>query len=51
MADTVKNVLENIAEKEARYKTIEVRKDIDVEIDEGNLLAVDPNEIESKQLK
>ena len=51
MADTVKNVLDNITERESKYKTIEVQKHIAVEIDEGNLLAVDSNEIDSKQHK
>ena len=51
MADTVKNVLDTIAERESKYKTVEVQKDIAVEIDEGNLLAVDSNEIDWKQLK
>ena len=51
MVDTVKSVLDNIAERESKYKTIEVQKDIAVEIDEGNLLAVDSNEIDAKQLK
>ena len=51
MAETVKNVLDDIAERESKYKTIEVQKHIAVEIDEGNLLTVDTNEIDSKQLK
>ena len=47
----MKNVLDNLAERESKYKTIEVQKHIAAEIDEGNLLAVDSNEIDSKQLK
>ena len=51
MADVVKSVLESIAEKEAQYKPIEVQKDLDVEIDEGNLLAIDSNVIDTKSLR
>ncbi|KAL3877616.1 hypothetical protein ACJMK2_035306 [Sinanodonta woodiana] len=43
MADFVASVLRSAAEKETKYKTIEVLKDIDVEIDEGNLLVSDTN--------
>ena len=47
MADIVENVLREKAEKDAKYQTTEVQKDIDIEIDEGNLLTIDtnPNEI------
>ncbi|XP_064644871.1 ribosome biogenesis regulatory protein homolog [Lineus longissimus] len=51
MADLVESVLQSIAEKEAKYKTVEVPKDIELEIDEGNLLAIDPNPLELKLLR
>ena len=51
MADLVEQVLQKAAEKESKYKTIEVEKSIDLDIDEGNLLAVDQNPIDSKSFK
>ena len=48
MADVVERVLQEAAEKESQYKTVDVHKDIDVEIDEGNLLAVDQNPLDIK---
>ena len=51
MADVVRNVLKSIVEKESRFKSIEVQKDLDVEVDEGNLLAIDSNEINVKQFR
>ncbi|XP_074659155.1 ribosome biogenesis regulatory protein homolog [Tubulanus polymorphus] len=41
--EVVENVLAEIEERDAKYKSTEVTKDIDLEIDEGNLLAVDAN--------
>ena len=46
MASVVEQVLRAKAEKEAKYKSIKVTKAIDVEIDEGNLLAIDSNPTE-----
>ncbi|XP_067671031.1 ribosome biogenesis regulatory protein homolog [Haliotis asinina] len=48
MADIVENVLRAAAERESKYKSIEVEKDIDLDLDEGNLLASDPNPIDLK---
>lgn len=44
--DLVESVLKAEAEKEALYKTTEVTKAIDLDIDEGNLLASDSNPID-----
>ena len=51
MADLVENVLRAAAERESKYKTIEVHKDIDLDIDEGNLLASDTNPLDLKLLR
>lgn len=51
MADIVENVLRDAAEKEAKYKTTEVKKHIEVDIDTGNLLTCDPNLFDLKILK
>ena len=51
MEDLVENVLQSAAEKESRYKTTEVHKDIDVDIDEGNLLVTDTNPLELNSLR
>lgn len=51
MADIVENVLRETAEKESKYKTTEVHKDIDLTIDEGNLLAIDTNPTELKNYR
>ena len=51
MADLVESVLRSIAEKESKYKTVEVQKDIELEIDEGNLLAIDHNPLDLKSLR
>lgn len=51
MADLVESVLREAAEKQAKFKTTEVEKDIEVDIDEGNLLAVDTNPLILKELK
>ena len=48
MSSLVESVLQAAAEKEAKYKTIEVEKDLELEIDEGNLLGVDQNPINVK---
>ena len=47
----VENILQSAAEKESKFKTTAVDKDIDVEIDEGNLLCIDPNQLDVKKLK
>ena len=51
MADLVENILQSAAEKESKFKTTTVDKDIDVEIDEGNLLCIDPNQLDTKKIK
>lgn len=51
MADLVEKVLREAAEKESKFKTTEVDKDIDVDIDEGNLLACDTNPLDLKSFK
>ncbi|KAI0214871.1 Ribosome biogenesis regulatory protein [Lamellibrachia satsuma] len=51
MDDLVENVLQSVAEKESRYKTTEVHKDIDVDVDEGNLLVTDSNPLELNNLR
>ena len=40
-----------LATKQGQYKTTEVRKEIDVETDIGNLLATDNNVLEVHRLK
>ena len=47
----VENVLKAAAEEEKKYKSIEVDRDIEVEIDVGNLLAVDPNALDNKKYR
>jgi hypothetical protein len=51
MADIVENVLQEAAAKEAKYKTTEVHKDIDLDIDEGNLMTSDSNPIDLKSFR
>jgi len=51
MADIVENVLREAAEKESKYKTTEVNKDIDLEIDVGNLFTCDTNPFDQKKLR
>ena len=51
MADLVDQVLLEAAEKEARYKTTQIHKDIDLEIDAGNLLCIDHNPLELKSFR
>lgn len=48
MADLVENVLQEAAAKEAKYKTTEVNKDIDLDIDAGNLMTYDSNPFDVK---
>ncbi|KAL4240845.1 Rhodanese-related sulfurtransferase [Mactra antiquata] len=48
MADLVENVLREAAEKESKYKTTEVNKDIDLVIDVGNLMTSDTNPFNAK---
>ena len=47
----MENVLQSVAEKESRYKTTLVHKDIDVDIDDGNLLVTDSNPLELNNLR
>lgn len=51
MAELVERVLQEAAEKEAKYKTTQVEKELDLEIDEGNLLAIDTNPLNLKELR
>ena len=51
MADLVNNVLRDAAEKESLLKTTEVHKDIDLDIDLGNLLTSDTNPIYAKEIQ
>ena len=51
MSDIVESVLQAQAEKEAKLKSTEVKRDIDVEIDEGNLLSSDVNAIDIKKTR
>merc|ERR1711894_497021 len=51
MAAVVEQVLREEAEREAKYKSIEVTKAIDVDIDAGNLCAIDANPIEIKEFR
>lgn len=47
MADIVENVLKAEAEKERKFETIEVSKEIDPNVDLGNLLVEDVNSIDN----
>lgn len=40
-----------LSTKQSQYKSIEVDKDVDVELDIGNLLATDTNILKSDELK
>lgn len=40
-----------LSTKRSQYKSIEVNKDVDVELDIGNLLATDTNVLQSDELK
>lgn len=40
-----------LSTKQAQYKSTEVSKDVDVEVDIGNLLATDTNVLKSDELK
>ncbi|XP_045214086.1 ribosome biogenesis regulatory protein homolog [Mercenaria mercenaria] len=51
MDDIVENVLQKASEKEAKYKTTEVAKDIDLDIDEGNLMTSDSNPLDIKSFR
>ena len=51
MADIVEKVLEKANEIESKFKSTNVTKAIDLEIDEGNLLASDVNPFDPKALK
>ena len=51
MADLVENVLQSVAAKESKFKTTEVKKDLELEFDEGNLLAIDQNPIDVKEIR
>jgi len=52
MVTKAKDVLEAIRlEEEEKLKSILVEKNIDLEFDLGNLLAIDANPIEDDQLK
>ena len=51
MADLVESVLAAAAEREAAFKTTDVSKSTDPEIDEGNLLIVDNDPIDLREYK
>ena len=40
-----------LSTKQSQYKSVEVSKDVDVEVDIGNLLATDTNVLKSDELK
>ena len=40
-----------LSSRQSQYKSIEVDKDVDVELDIGNLLATDTNVLKSDELK
>ena len=50
MADIVEKVLEKVQEAESKYKSTTVTKPINLDIDEGNLLACDINPFDSNAL-
>jgi hypothetical protein len=49
--DTLEVVQRVLQKNEARFKSTEVHKDIDVELDLGHLLAVDPNPLDLKEFR
>lgn len=51
MSSRVEDVLQSINRNETNFKSTEVNKALDVEIDEGNLLVVDSNEIDLNKLR
>ncbi|KAL1473982.1 hypothetical protein MTO96_038326 [Rhipicephalus appendiculatus] len=51
MAALAQQILLQAAEKEASYKPVDVVKDLDLEFDIGNLLAADPNPLDTAKLK
>ena len=51
MSSTVEDVLQSINSNESKFKSIDVNKDLDVEIDEGNLLVIDTNELDLNKLR
>jgi len=48
--EVVQKILQN-AQSESTFKSTQVTKDIDVDIDVGNLLASDPNPLDLKRLR
>ena len=51
MADLVDAVLQAASDKASSYKTTNVDKAIDVDVDAGNLLLIDNNKIETIELR
>lgn len=49
--DIVKRVLEEEQREAEKYKSIEVKKHLEVKIDLGYLLCSDPNDLDEKRLK
>ena len=49
-AEIVQKILQN-AQKECNFKSTQVTKDIDVNIDVGNLLTSDPNPLDTDRLR
>ncbi|XP_041473174.1 ribosome biogenesis regulatory protein homolog [Lytechinus variegatus] len=50
-SEIVDKVLRNAAEEEKKYKSIEVKRDVEVGIDLGNLLTCDPNALDVKKYR
>jgi len=48
--EVVQKILQN-AQTERSFKSTQVAKDIDVDIDVGNLLALDPNPLDLTRLR
>ena len=51
MADLVETVLAAAAEREALFKTTNVTKSTDPDVDEGNLLIVDHDPVEPREYR
>ena len=51
MESLVSKVLENATENENKYKSIEVTKQLELPVDEGNLLATDPNPLNVRNFR
>lgn len=47
----IAEILKNVSERDSQFKTTVVSKPLDVDVDLGCLLAVDPNPINEKKLR